>query len=65
MIYDRFGVPAICRGCGATTYWYIEGEYPLCPKCALELVIEIDQVLEGKDVEKIVEEENKIICRDE
>lgn len=64
MIYDRFGAPAVCRGCGATTYWYIEGEYPLCPKCALELVIEIDLTLSRIDVEGVVEKENKVIGRD-
>ena len=61
MIYDKFGVPAVCRGCGATTYWYINGEFPLCPACALYLARDIQHVLEGKDVKKIVEEENKVI----
>jgi len=61
VIYDRFGVPAVCRGCGATTYWYVNRDYPLCPECALKLAEDIRRTLKDVDVKKIVEEENKVI----
>jgi len=43
MIYDRFGVKGVCRGCGTITNWYVNGFYPLCPECAKELAKEIEE----------------------
>ncbi len=46
IIYDRFGVPGNCQGCGAITNWFINGFYPICPRCMRELVLSVKNMVE-------------------
>jgi|Deesub1362B_J571_1020462.scaffolds.fasta_scaffold00781_20 predicted amidophosphoribosyltransferase len=45
VIYDRFGATGNCQGCGAITNWFINGFYPICPHCMLELVNEVRRIV--------------------
>lgn len=45
VIYDRFGATGNCQGCGAVTNWFINGFYPICPRCMLELVNEVRRII--------------------
>ncbi len=45
-LYDKFGVPGNCRGCGAKTFWHIDGAYPICPRCMRELVLSVKNMVE-------------------
>ena len=45
MIYDSFDVAGVCKGCGCATYYYIEGDYPLCNNCMTKLIQDATNIL--------------------
>jgi len=44
MIYDTFEVKGNCRGCGKSTEWYINGDYPVCRNCMTKLISDFHTV---------------------
>ena len=41
MIYDTFPVEGNCKGCGNSTYWHINGDYPVCLDCMESMIYDI------------------------
>lgn len=38
LTYYRHAVEGICRGCMIPTRYYIDGQYPVCERCMLDLI---------------------------
>ena len=53
MIYDRYSVAGNCRGCGINTHHHINGYFALCQECARVLLIDIADMMEGKEWERV------------